>query len=158
LSQRIYHYTDRLSAAEILRDGRIRARPTTLYKDVHGAAGGSRGYTTPPLIWLSINPLVEPTIVWKLIGAGWPKRLVNDLWRFVLPASYAPMGLAEYSDANRIDTAWWQWVVQSGAMVGSDYTTWRLYPRHIPREDWAAVEVLADYDTQSRPIWIQFEG
>jgi hypothetical protein len=149
----LYHYTDRLSAAEIIRDGSIRAQKLTLYKDVRGKAGGSRGYETPPLVWLTINPIIEPTVCTKLIAGGWQKDFVNDLWRFSLPAEYAPMGLAEYSDAHCIDPSWWMWVVRSGALVGSDYTTWRLHPRRIPREDWVSVEILSGYDAESGPIW-----
>jgi hypothetical protein len=145
-----YHYTDRYSAADILKARRIRAVAITLHKDIFRQG---HGLTTPPLVWLTINPTTEPSVVFKLIQGGWPKGLVNDLWRFVLPADYAPMGLAEYSDKHQIDPSWWECVLRTGEVAGSDYTTWRCLSRHIPAQDWTAVEVLGGYTEEGVPVW-----
>jgi hypothetical protein len=150
---RLYHYTDRLTGADILKDGRIRTRKQTLYKDMHGAHSGRAGFETPPLLWLTTDPVMEMTVYWKMIGAKWPEGLVNDLWRFVLPPDYSPLGLAEYAKAKKIDLDWWKCVVASGHVGGSDYTTWRLHSRPIPKSDWTRVEILSGYDDQGNPIW-----
>lgn len=149
----LYHYTDRVSGAEILTAKRIRASPITLYKGMHGKHSGETGFKTPPLVWLTINADLETTVYFKLIAMGWPEGLVNDLWRFVLPDEYAPLGLAEFAEAKKIDPSWWHWTVKSGEMVRSHYTAWRLHPRHIPLEDCTAVEVLTGYRPDHVPIW-----
>lgn len=136
----LYHYTDRLSLADIRREGVIRAAPQTLHRDM---LARDRGLDTPPLVWLTINPVLDGTVVSKLVAAGWPETLTGDLCRVVLPAGYAgDLGLGEWTEQVGIDPEWWTWVVRTGAMAGSDYTTWRICPRDIPAADWLRCEAL----------------
>lgn len=145
-----FHYTDRLSGREILQSKCIRAKATTLHKDMMGKDAGLQ---TPPLVWLSINPVLEGTTFSKLtIAGGWSTGLVNDLWRFVFPREYAPLGLAEYADHVKIDLDWFGWMVRTGEIMCSNYTTWRCCPRDIPSTDWVGVEVLSGYADHG-PIW-----
>jgi hypothetical protein len=149
-----YHYTDRLNGAEILQAQRIRATKMTLYKDPNGRFSGAHGFETPPIVWLTINPVMEMSVYFKLTGVGrWPEGLVNDIWRFCFPDEYEPLGLAEFATAHRIDFGWFDWTVRTGHLVGSDYTCWRLRRRHIPASDWTAVEVLTGYRGKGDPIW-----
>lgn len=146
----LYHYTDRHSAADILKAGCIRARSITLHKDM---LGRDHGFATKPLVWLTINPIIEGTVIAKMRIGGWQSPFVGDLWRFALPKDYAPFGLGEYSDQHKIADAWWEWTVRTGALAGSDYTTWRLHSRHIPAKDWCAVEVLSALDPRGTTSW-----
>lgn len=147
---RLYHYCDRLTAADIRRDGVIRAAPLTLHRDM---LARDEGLVTPPIVWLTINPIMDGTIVGKMIAGGWPKTLVGDLCRFALPGDYAPLGLAEYTESVGIDHAWWDWAVRTGEMAGSNYTTWRVLARDIPAADWLAVEVMAGRDASGGVEW-----
>lgn len=148
-----YHYTDRLSGAEILQDGRIRAQPLTLYKAMDGKAAGRAGFETPPVVWLTENPILELTVYIKLTHMGWPDRLVNDLWRFVLPENYAPLNLEHFSIQHRIDRSWWKWVLYSAELADVNPAHWRLLGKPIPLADCTAVEVLTGYTEDLLPIW-----
>lgn len=135
----LYHYTDRLSAAEIKREAVIRAMPMTLHRDM---LGQDAGFRTEAVVWLTINPILDGTVIAKMIAGGWPRELTGDLYRFSLPDDYPCLSLGEYVDATGMDPDWWQWSVRTGQMAGSDYTTWRLCRAYIPAADWLAVEVL----------------
>lgn len=150
----LYHYTDRLSGADICREGLIRAHSMRLHKDMYGQ---DQGLVTPPLVWLTLNPVIEGTVVFKLINAGWKMR-AGELWRIVLPADYAPLGLAEYSDQHHIEPSWWEWTVRTGELAASDYTTWRLHSADIPRIDWIKVEALAQWAKDGPTRWRTIES
>lgn len=136
-----YHYTDRFSLADIRREGVIRAYPAVLYRDL---LRQGESLTTPPLVWLSSNPMLDLTVLAKMQAGGWPMPPVGDLCRIVLPAGYADdEGLGEYTERVGIDHDWWTCVVRTGAMAGSDYTTWRIVDRDIPAADWLRCERLA---------------
>lgn len=152
----LYHYTDRVSLASIRREGVIRASRQTCYRDVDGAHGGGPSHTTEPIVWLTINPIIEATVMVKLALAGWPKGLVGDLGRVVLPDLYAAdIGLWEYTQQAKIDPEWWQWVIRSGALIGSHYTCWRIVPRDVPAADFLGLEILAGY-ADSGTTWAPF--
>lgn len=147
----LYHYTDRLSIADICRDGEIRANPQTLHKDL---LGQDEGLTTEPIVWLTINPILDGTVLWKMRAAGWD-AIPGNLCRVVIPADYNDIGLGDYTDLMGIAPEWWMMVVQTGKMAGSDYTTWRIHRQPIPASDWVSVEIA---DTQSgQLIWIPHE-
>lgn len=145
----LYHYTDRLTAADIIRCGLIRAQSLTLHRDM---LGQDEGRCTPPLVWLSTDSVIERTVTVKLWAAGWSRHLTGDLYRFALSDDYAPLGLAEYADQVGIELDWWEWIVRTGALVGSHYTTWRCYPGDIIAADWKSIEKLSGYEG-NRPIW-----
>lgn len=147
-----YHYTDRLTVQDILRAKCIEAHELTLYRDMI-VRPDSRTLKTPPLVWLSTDPIIESTVEMKLISAGWPADMTGNLWRFVFPDEYSQMGLAEYSEAHQIDFEWWRWVVISGDLVGSSYTMWRCHPRDIAAADWIGLEVLSGYRDDGTPVW-----
>lgn len=140
----LYHYTDRLSAADIRRDGVIRATPITLHRDMFAR---DKGLETPPLVWLTVNPILDGTVITKMLVTGRPKSLIGDLWRFCVRNDYHCQSLGEYIDASGVDPAWWEWTVRTGSMAGSDYMTWRLCLADIPAADWLAIEVLDDFNS-----------
>lgn len=149
----LYHYTDRLSAADILRDGTIRAMPITLHRDMFAQ---DAGIVTPPIIWLTINPVLDMTVVVKMIGAGWPKALIGDLCRVVVRDDFPAQAFCDFVDAMDtagIEPAWWDWTVRTGKMAGSDYTTWYVCQVDIAREDWVAVEVLDGIESGGATKW-----
>lgn len=149
----LYHYTDRLSLSEIVRDGAIRATSMTLHVD---ALATDRGIDTPPIVWLTSNPIVDGVIVCKMTTGGWSTTLVGDLCRIALPDDYPCLGLAEYVAARSMEPKSWDWVVRTGAMAGSDYTTWRLCDRDIPASDWVAVERLAEIRPGGLTVWAPY--
>lgn len=149
----LYHYTDRLSGADILNTGTIEARPICLHKDIFG---NDKGFVTKPIVWLTTNPVIERTVIHKMITlGGWPDTLINDVWRFCLPKDYAPLGLAEYGEQENIEADYFTWMVATGQLIGSDYRTWRLLPENIPAKDWLTVEVLRGFDSQSETMWMR---
>lgn len=146
-----YHYTDRLTKDDILRDGRIKASPMRLHRDF---LMRDEGLVTPPLVWLTINPILEGTVVTKLMLANPTSKLFNDLWRFELPDEYAPLGLAEFGDANNIDVEWFAWIIRTGEIACSNYTTWRCLQRDIPASDFRGIQVYSG-STDDGPIWTE---
>lgn len=135
----LYHYTDRVSAGEIRRSGLIKASPATLHERL---TMDGKTYITEPIVWLTINPIWDGTVLAGLIVAGATTPVAN-LCRIVLPDLYAgDIGLWEYTQAKGIDPEWWRWAIYTGGLAGSDYTTWRLVDRDIPACDWLGVEVL----------------
>lgn len=150
----LYHYTDALSAADILREKAIVASSQRLHRDV---LCRDDGYETEPLVWLTTNPYVDGTIVSKMLAASWPMTLVGDLYRFVVEdAEGRYLSLGEYVDRTGMDPAWWNWVVKTGELAGSDYTTWRLSLKDIPASKWLAAEVLDSIDSK-RTLWKLWE-
>jgi hypothetical protein len=148
----LYHYTDRLSAADIRRDGRIKALPATLYQDSLAVGPSCR---TKPIVWLTTNPILDGTVVVKMISAGWPKGMVGDLCRFSLHGPAGVLPFADYVYQSGIDPDWWNRMVETGAMVGSHYTTWMLADRDI--ETWDAVEVLEGFGGDGATTWKAFD-
>jgi len=145
----LYHYTDRLSLADIRREGVIRAQPITLYRDLFG---NGPNITTPPIVWLTINPILDGTVVAKMMAGGWPKSLIGDLCRVVLPDEYEPRGLAEWTELHGIDGEWWNCAVQTGMLAGSDYTTWRIHDADIVATDWLRTETLSGL-SKAGTVW-----
>lgn len=134
----LYHYTDRLSAAEILAAGVIRAQPMTLHRDV---LRRDQGYTTPPIVWLSTEPVLDGTVRAKLLAAGWPRRLHGHVFRFLIGDDVPAAALDDYSRAAGIDVAWWEWAIRTASFAGSQWRTWRLVDRDISRQEWLCVQV-----------------
>lgn len=139
----MYHYTDRLSLDEIITSRVIRACSMTLHRDI---LGRDTGFETPPLVWLTVNPILDGTIVSKMLSGGWPKTLIGDLCRVRLPENYPAMGLADWTEAQGIAEDWWTWVVKTGHLAGSDYTTWRIASADVPASEWLDVETLAGFN------------
>lgn len=134
----LYHYTTREAAASILRDGMIRPRAQTLYSDVLASVPI---LTTEPIVWLTINPVIEMTVVNKFVAAKLPWATPGEIWRFAVADGYGgDLGLGDYTELVGIDHSAWEWVVKTGHLVGSNYTTWRIVRGGIPRADWLSLE------------------
>lgn len=148
----MYHYTDKLSLLEIFQDKSIKPFPTILHKDLFAQ---DKGFQTEPIVWLTINPILDGTVVAKMQSAGW-ETLTGNLCRISLPTDYCDVGLGNYVDKTGIDPDWFQLMVQTGLLVGSHYTTWRLFEKTIPAKDWVAVEILSNV-REGETIWSQFK-
>lgn len=144
---KLYHYTDRESAEKIVQDGVIRATTKTLHRDMEAR---DEGLETPPHVWLTINPILDGPILVKMQLAGLG---IEQLARVVLPGDFCDVGLADYTEAVGIPHEWWAWVVKTGMMAGSDYTTWRLHDRDVPRKDWLAVEKFVGIGEDGMTRW-----
>jgi hypothetical protein len=136
----LFHYTDKVSIKGILKDARIKAKSTRLYKDMH-ALGES--VETSPIVWLTLDPSTEPTLELSLIHCGWPTNMSGNLYRILLPEDFPCLTLQEFSEAAGIDEEWWYWSVKSGRLAGSHYSQWRIVTRDVPRGEWTGVEVMA---------------
>lgn len=139
----IHHYTDRLSAADIRREGVIRAYPLTLHRDLFARSATA---DTVPLVWFTAAADPEPTVVTKMRLSGWPMPPVGDLYRFALPADYPDARPFPRVPAPLVfgrEPWWWHWTLTTAAMAGSRHEDWRLVTRDVPLADVVAVEVLA---------------
>jgi len=146
----LYHYTDRLSGAEIRHAGIIRATPITLHRDMFGA---DKGLQTKPIVWLTVNPIFEGTVVSKLFASGWPRKLIGDIWRIGVADDYQCQPLDDYTASAGIDHDWWDWTIRTGKMVQSFAADWRICDRDIPAADWRVVEVLRNITADNDTIW-----
>jgi hypothetical protein len=145
----LYHYTDAAAASEIRRRRVILAKSQILHKDMFGK---DRGFPAPPVVWLTINPILDGTVVSKLVLAG-HKRLEGELHRVVLPGDYCDVGLGDFTEARGIDPEWWVWVVKTGEMAGSNYTTWRVVDHDVKEKDWLRVEVMTGLGPDGTTTW-----
>ncbi len=138
----LYHYTNRLSGAEIVRDGVIRAASLTLHDDFFCRDAGHR---TLPMVWLTTNGTPDGTVIAKLVASGWSLDARN-IWRIVLPDAYPCQCLDAYSESAGIKWERWRWVVSTARLASSDWRDWRIVPRDIPVTDWLRVEHMAGND------------
>jgi hypothetical protein len=135
----LYHYTDRISAGQIQREGLIRASPLTLHRDL---LARDRGMETPPAVWLTVSATPEPTVVCKLRAAGWTLA-PGDVWRITVPPDYPPaVSLPEWTERIGLQPADLRWLVTTAALVGSDWRDWRIVPASIPACDWVHIEPI----------------
>jgi len=144
----LYHYTDRLSAIDIRREGAIRATPLALHRDMFARDEGLR---TDPLIWLTTSGSPDGTVLAKMRLGGWPTTMAGNLFRFVVGADYPAKTLDEYFESTGVDPGWWKWAIATGELAGSRSEDWRLCLADIPVADWLAVEVLQDDESWIRP-------
>ena len=149
----LYHYTDRLSTADIVRDKIIRAMPATLHRDM---LGQDAGYQTEPIVWLTTNPILDGTVFVKMLSGGWPKDMEGNLCRFCLRVNYPSLTLADFVRETGMDANLWQWAVRTGKMAGSHYTTWRLCRHDVPSTEWLAVEKLRGIADGGETLWENF--
>ncbi len=134
----LYHYTDRISGAEIRTAGVIRAAPITLHQDM---LAQDSGFVTPPIVWLTTSPEPDPTVWTKLRAAGWPLA-PGDIWRVTVPGDYADaLPLSAWSDSVGIDPAWWHWTIKTAALVGSYWRDWRVVPHDLIASDWLDIDL-----------------
>jgi hypothetical protein len=150
----VYHYTGTVQLRGIVRDRRIRASPTRLYRDL---ARTEVARVTEPIVWLSSNPIMEMTTYVKLavtagrLPADWDP--VGTLCRVAIPYGYAgDQGLGEYTEAVGIPHADWRWNIRTGEMAGSNYTTWRIVRGDVPLGDCDHAEWLSGAAADG-PTW-----
>ncbi len=129
----LYHYTDSSGLDQILKDGEISPSTIKATKDLMPTEE-SEWLTIGPIVWLTINPIMDGTVLHKLCG-----RDPSKLCRVVLPY-LCDTGLGEYCDQHGVDPSWLIPMVQTGKMVGSDYTTWRLHSEPVLKDQWLRVE------------------
>jgi hypothetical protein len=146
----LYHYTSRTALAAIRRDGIIRASPARLYRTLDMT---DEPRLSAPLVWLTINPLIEMTVIAKLHAMGLP--ITGNLVRLVLPLDYTDLSLPEWCDQTGRDPEAWRWIVWTGQYVGSHYTTWRVVPHDIPTTAVDRVQRLGDGSTPDDVRWIE---
>lgn len=120
----LYHYTDKTSAAEIIRDGVIRAYPTTLYLSMFG---DGESIDTPPVVWLTKSATLDGTVAVKLRCAGWS---AEDVRRIAVEVSDA-MDIAEFIKQSQIKKDWFMWSLITARLAGSDARDWRIVTRDV---------------------------
>lgn len=149
----LHHYTDHLTLADIRTAGVLRAQQQTLHRDL---LARDAGIATPPLIWFTINPEFDGTIVSKMLAAGWPMDMVGRLARLSIHDDYpGVMLLEEFSAHAGIERDWWDMVIRTGALARSNWEHWRIVTRDIPATEWTATEVLSGIDGEGFSQWRQ---
>jgi hypothetical protein len=154
MTDHLYHYTDEASIKKIIGAGRIRPAAMTVYRDVYMR---DKGLLLDPVIWLTINPILDGTIFIKMRGVDKGFDPVGKLHRIVLPRKLTDEGLGEYVDRKKLDPDWFTLLVETGVLAGSNYTTWRLIERAIPATQWIAVEVLSSL-VDGMTAWTPVKG
>lgn len=130
---KLYHYTDEDGLDGIQKAGEIRPASIRVTKDLTPGPA-SRWLEIGPIVWLTINPVLDGTVLLKLVN-GDPRRLCRITVPYICDT-----GLAEYCDAEGIELDWLVPMVQTGQMAGSNYTTWRLHSEPIPQSVWLSIE------------------
>ena len=147
----IWHYTERLSAADVLHEGVIRAKPKTLHKD---AFARDRGIDTVPVVWFTASNEPDATVLAKMKIGGWPMPPIGDLYRFALPDDYPVERIPDdEGPVLGIATEWWFWTVMTAQMAGETLADTRMILRDVPLSDVIAVEVLSGFDGDGRLTW-----
>ena len=139
----IYHYTMIPTVRKIQADGVIRSASQILFAD---AFARQIAHTTPPIVWLTLNPLGEGTTLAKAKAGGYKGKLIGDIGRILVADEIAPMDLNDYTQSINLPLEAWRWVLATAEMIDIDPTVWRVCPRDIPREEWQGVEVLSGID------------
>lgn len=116
---KLYHYTDKLCYDEIVACGVIRASRLRLYQDMF-AQGEYR--ETLPCVWLTENDQAEPTVLAKLVAAGWQPGDVRQITVDVDDT----IGLDEFAQRCQHDWAWWKWMLLTAQLAGSNPNEWRM--------------------------------
>lgn len=148
----LYHYTLRAGLDGILRDRVIQARSMPLYRTMMATDTPT---ISPPLVWLTINPVIEGTVAVTLLQARTP--LPWNLFRLVLPRDYTDLSLPEWCDQAGSPIELWEMVVRTANMAGSSYTTWRVVPHDIPLAAVSRIEVLSGVTEGGLTTWIELE-
>jgi hypothetical protein len=133
----LYHYTDRDSAAEIVRDGVIRAEPVI----VMSALIGGREIELAPAVWFTIADEC-PTVLAKMQVGGWPIDKPGMVWRICVEDTVAPLDLAAWAHPHDYDPQIFRWMLLTAQFAGEDWTAWRLCGADVPREQWVAMQSL----------------
>jgi len=92
----LYHYTDIESAGDIIRDGVIRATRIVLYRDM--MPDPSRSREIGPLVWLTINPILDGTVLAKMRAVGWTDIMERLAWLAVERCTGVDRGVTEWTD------------------------------------------------------------
>jgi len=146
---RLYHYTSLQQAHAIRRAGVIQPHAIVLYRDFF--MRGERR-TSPPLVWLTVDERMECTIATKMMLSGCADP-VMQMCRIVVPSEYGWLGLHELAANNSIEFDWFNCMVMTGGIAGSDWRDWRLSEVAIPAADWLAVEILTQLDEDGTAHW-----
>jgi hypothetical protein len=138
----IYHYCLREDAAKILAASVIRPANQTVYREMMDPILGRPGIVLePPIVWFTINPIFDGVIA--LVRGTLAGHTIDEpdwLWRFVLPDSLTDESLPEWAERHGHNRDLFACMVQTGDVVGSNYTTWRLCERPILESEWQAVQ------------------
>ena len=155
MTQIIYHYTDRLSAADIRRDKIIKAYPIGLHLDL---LANDEPVMTRPLCWLTVDSVMETTILSKLLAGGWRREFVGDIVRFSVTESSEFLTLLEFMKSSQIPLNRFTNMISTSIMSGSNPGDWRLSLREIPASEWLSVEILSGISEDQMTRWTELKG
>jgi len=128
----LWHYTDRDSAADIRRQGVIRAQPVI----VHTALFGGEEVQLAPAVWFTRADTLPPTIRAKLLVGGWPLDLPGMVWRFGVAEATAPLDLPAWAHPHGYPPALFRWMLATAHLGGEDWQDWRLSAVDVPARLW----------------------
>lgn len=125
----LYHYTDCVTAREIIAAGQINANPVIVYRDLLGR----EKIELARAVWLTTAEVPPPTVLAKLIVAGWS---VDQVWRFVVDVE--ALDLPDWAGQHDYDPGLFRWMMLTATMAGENWENWRLTNDAIAK--WASVE------------------
>jgi hypothetical protein len=142
----IHHYTDRDSAAAILRGGAILPHPVPVYADFDGPMTGARPTVLDSVVWFTAASEPSQTTFVKLMLDGLSPGVPGDIWRFSVDDATAPEGLIAWAGARGYPPALFRWMILTAHLVHEDYTAWRLSSVAVARTAWRSVQSLHGRD------------
>lgn len=134
----LYHYTDRDSASDIMRDNVLRAHPVL----IRTALIGGEEIALAPAVWFTPLDTPAPTILAKLRLFGWPVDKPGMIWRFGVADDVASLDLPAWAHPHGYNPELFRWMLLTAQLVGEDWQQWRLSAADVPRVEWLAVEEL----------------
>ena len=148
MSEHLYHYTSAEAVAGIFREGLIRAHPSRLYRTMEMS---DTPKLSPPLVWLTTNPIMEGTVAAKIKASGRP--LVGGIHRVLIRRDFTDLSLPEWCEQTGWDIDDWACIVQTGMMGHSHYSTWRVVPSDVPISAAMGLERLAGVEPSGLTRW-----
>lgn len=145
----LYHYTFAECAEKIDREGVIKPARTDLYADIGATVIVDK---TTPIVWLTLNPIIDETILAKLIAFREPSP--GSLARYVIDPEAVPAErLNAYVKRLKMDRRAWLWSIVTAGMLGVDLDLWRVVEAPITREAWAGRDVATEFTPEGRIAW-----
>lgn len=143
----IYHYTDRDSAADAVREKLLKAHPVLVRTQLIGG----EELSLAPAVWFTTASTPPSTMLAKLTLGGWPLDKPGMIWRFVVADEAAPEALDQWAERHGYEPEAFRWMLFTARLAGEDWQQWRVRDDGVPAEKWLAVESLANGIWEKQP-------
>lgn len=134
----LWHYTDRDSAADAIRDKLLKAHPVI----VRSALIGGEEILLDNAVWFTVAETFPPTVLAKLTLGGWPLDKPGILWRIGVADEVAPEDLPDWAFRRQYETSLFRWMLLTAHLAREDWEQWRLCDEAVEASKWLAVQSL----------------